>query len=146
MTFTATKETLRVWTNENHTDMLEILAAELIHKTVAADVDTYTAEYFAALAGTFTSDELEDIDAAMWVDGNDEAVDAYYAGQDALHAANGYDIPAGHCPALRAADDLMDARKKVVKSLCKALDMNFGVISLNNFDRMLEILMKTVNK
>jgi len=134
MTFNATKETLRVWTNENHADMLEILAAELIHKTVKDDVDEYTAEYFAALAGTFKGESLEDID------------DAYFAGQDALHAANGYDIPAGHCPQLRAASDLMDARKKVVRSLCKALDIRFDLITMSNFDRMLEILMKAINK
>lgn len=93
-------------------------------KEVRAKVDAYIAPVFAACGPFPIADRFaERLGADAKVDKpsnlyrcEDEAkIEAFYAACDEAHKANGYDLPAGYCPALIAEHAVVEAERALLK-------------------------------
>lgn len=93
-----------------------------------AKVDAYIAPVFAACGPFPIADRFAEHRGAGMVSKpsllylcEDEAkIEAFYDACDKAHVANGYDLPAGHCPALVAEHAVTAAENALLKHVAKA--------------------------
>jgi hypothetical protein len=136
MNATAVKSTLNVaavkafYTSHKTRDLvLAVVMAKAHAKEVRAKVDAYIAPVFAACGPFPVSRDMEEHGVGCRVvdkpsnlyQCRDEAkCAAFYAACDAAHKANGYDLPAGYCPALVAEHAIIDAEHALLDAAIDA--------------------------
>lgn len=104
-----TPNDFRTWCKSRAREAALLLAAMAAAKTTRAQVDAYIAPVFARY--TFTdSDTGQPITspADLYLSDDDEQCARFYADCDRAHAAHGYKLEPGFCPALVAENHVIE--------------------------------------
>ena len=132
-----------------------VLVAMARAQTVRAQVDAYIKPVFDRF--TFTAADKFNQSGNITIDkpsklylSEDEAqCAAFYAACDVEHKKNGYDLPAGNCPALVADHDLVKAEYALLVFVGKAFELPFEDVYGNDRKALLKLLLglaTTANK
>lgn len=124
---------------------LRAIAAVKVARAEAARISAHVASYiepaFLALEPFYSDDGevIKQSDDLFMVDGCEERIAAWYALCDTLHAANGYKLEPGFCPALVAQNVARKAEQAVLDLLGTLVGCNG-----NDFNRTLEMRAKAL--
>lgn len=120
----------------------QVLAARAGAETIRAHVDSYVQPHFESFGFTdsTTGETLPNVESLYRHD--DEAACAdFYKSLDQLHAAHGYEVEEGVCPALSAEVDAMDAEKALLDHFYKAFPEYPMVFKTAHRAALLDVIM-----
>ncbi len=115
----------------------KVILARARAKVVREHVDSYVVPLLASLppimADRFADTAGERIldPERLYLTADDAACAAFYAECDKAHKAHGYDVPAGHCPALTAETAQRDAERdylRLADSIIPGISEQYGKV------------------
>lgn len=94
---------------------------------VRAEVDAYTAPVFARFEFRSKYDGAPITRPAdLYLSGDEAGCAEFFAACDLANREHGYELPAGHCPALVAENEVLKAERQLLEHYSKALGTDFA--------------------
>lgn len=113
-------ETLKAWAAANQGYGRALIVARGVAKAIRIWVDSYTTPIVAQFdfVDEDTGERITKPGDVWNAGASEETFERYYAALDAAHRAHGFTGPEGHCPALIAESQIIDAENTLLRSLC----------------------------